>query len=362
MRANLAIIALLIFWGGNYLPAQTQKEGKKVAWKDYQAVIKENKRLKDSLRVSKRDWERKFDDQEEEIKSLSQELGTLKINQKEESSRRTIILNILADSLYSLAAHQKDTALAGRLVKMLNRDLGPLTGRSFDLKRNLRPGSQTLDFLNQEFDIFILDLARDTLQLFWQDGKGENYSSIGNLKTSLESQGKSPLMITNAGMYTPAHAPQGLYVENGEEKIPLDKTDGGEQKGMNFFMLPNGVFGLDQGKFFVDDTREYDHKNPTFATQSGPMLLKDWSIHPKFNQGSTNKYVRSGVGVINSHKVVFAISRRQVNFYDFASLFLNYFGCRDALYLDGAISKMWIQGLNEEQGGNFGPIISVIKK
>ena len=103
---------------------------------------------------------------------------------------------------------------------------------------------------------------------------------------------------------------------------------------------PNGVFCLDARRrasirrtadFSLDETVE-------FATQSGPMLLVDSSIDPGFTRNSPNLYVRSGVGLLPDGKVLFAISKDEMNFYDFASFFRNR-GCRDALYLDGFVSQ-----------------------
>ena len=96
------------------------------------------------------------------------------------------------------------------------------------------------------------------------------------------------------------------------------------------------------------------------ATQSGPMLLINGEIHPAFREGSTNTFVRNGVGVIEDHKIVCAISKQLVNFFDFAMLFKEKFGCKDALYLDGVISKMYSPALNRNNlDGTLGPILAI---
>ena len=99
------------------------------------------------------------------------------------------------------------------------------------------------------------------------------------------------------------------------------------------------------------------------ATQSGPMLLINGATHPKFTQGSTNEKIRSGVGKINDKKVIFAITIDESNFYEFAIFFKEIFGCKDALFLDGAISQMYLKDVSPHlTGGNFGAMISVSKK
>ncbi|QHS58592.1 phosphodiester glycosidase family protein [Chitinophaga agri] len=72
----------------------------------------------------------------------------------------------------------------------------------------------------------------------------------------------------------------------------------------------------------------------------------------------------SGVGILSNGNVVFIISKEaNTTFFDFASIFKDLFGCSDALYLDGAISKMYLpQHRPEDTGGDFGVIISVTGK
>ena len=63
-------------------------------------------------------------------------------------------------------------------------------------------------------------------------------------------------------------------------------------------------------------------------------------------------------------RVIFIISNNSItNFHDFGTIFKDVFGCQNALFLDGAISKMYTKKYKRTSlGGNFGPIISVIEK
>jgi len=89
------------------------------------------------------------------------------------------------------------------------------------------------------------------------------------------------------------------------------------------------------------------------------MLVIDGDINPAFKQGSNNLNIRNGVGILPDGKIVFAMSKEQISFYDFAGYFKSQ-GCKNALYLDGFVSqtylpeKSWIQ-----TDGNFGVIIGV---
>lgn len=229
-------------------------------------------------------------------------------------------------------------------------------------------GSLLLQFKGVEYNIYISNFDSNAIKMHWLDKDGRNFASIRNLQGYLMSQKQAPLMITNAGMYTHSLQPQGLFIENRKEQRPIDlsspKTDA------NFYLKPNGIFYVDTlGKAHIETSEEFQklYVNKSivvdFATQSGPMLVSNGEIHPAFKAGSQNRKIRSGVGIIDSKKTVFAISLDEANFYDFAILFRDIFGSRDALFLDGAISLMYLKDIAPSTlGGQFGPLISVTDK
>ena len=103
-----------------------------------------------------------------------------------------------------------------------------------------------------------------------------------------------------------------------------------------------------------------DTVNIKHATQSGPMLVVDGKIHPAFNPKSTNFYIRNGVGVMADGNVIFIMSEQPVTFYEFAQVFRDRFKCQNALYLDGAISKMYLPGHKLlDTKGKFAGMIAV---
>ena len=195
---------------------------------------------------------------------------------------------------------------------------------------------------------------------------GKTYSNISALIKDKELDSLEFLMVTNGGMYTPNHEPQGLFIEQGKTIKPLDESN--TNNNTNFYLFPNGVFYLDSNNNAnIKITTEYSKLNKTlhtkYATQSGPMLVIDNKIHDKFVQGSKNINIRSGVGITDNKRVIFLISDEQVNFWDFATVFKDILGCKNALYLDGAISLMYLNKVNpSDVGGNFGPLISVTKR
>ncbi|KKQ35213.1 MAG: hypothetical protein US50_C0021G0002 [Candidatus Nomurabacteria bacterium GW2011_GWB1_37_5] len=197
--------------------------------------------------------------------------------------------------------------------------------------------------------------------IFYKDESGKRFKSLEGLKKDVENGGHTLVFATNGGIYNSKHEPNGLYVENGIEKYPLNLEDG---QG-NLYLKPNGVFLIrSDGTAAIINSTKYDKYGGSvlYAVQSGPLLLSAGQTNPQFNENSENKYIRSGVGVISDSLVVIAISDQTVNFYEFAKMFQD-LGCKNALYLDGAISKMYLPdtGRNDELDGDFATIIAIIK-
>lgn len=60
-------------------------------------------------------------------------------------------------------------------------------------------------------------------------------------------------------------------------------------------------------------------------------------------------------------ELIFAMSKKEISFYNFARLFKE-LGCRNALYLDGYVSRTYLPEKNRVQkDGNFGVIIGVTR-
>lgn len=185
---------------------------------------------------------------------------------------------------------------------------------------------------------------------------------------SIEKEKKEKLLFAmNGGMYQPDLGPVGLFISEGKEYNAVNTSTGPED---NFHMLPNGIFGIDTtDKPFIyttDKFREVRSKiGIRIATQSGPILVFDNNFHPVFKKESTKFNIRNGVGVNDKGHVVFIISESPVTFYEFAELFRDRLQCANALYLDGAISQIFIPSLNYKtptSDATLGPILTVSKK
>ena len=160
------------------------------------------------------------------------------------------------------------------------------------------------------------------------------------LERALGADASRVRFAMNAGMFDEQGSPIGLYVERGKQLKPLNLRAGPG----NFHMQPNGVSAVDRkGRVSVTPSAEFKAKarKPYWATQSGPMLLIDGKLHPRFDHDGESRLVRNGVGVKEPRTAYFVISEDSVSFGRFARFFRDALGCRNALFLDGSVSSLW---------------------
>lgn len=234
---------------------------------------------------------------------------------------------------------------------------------------NARPSSaaddrgacRVLAFRGADYLLCSFDPARVDLRLFHADASGQAYGSFEALSQSLWRGHAFLDFAMNGGMYHHDLSPVGLFIEDGLEKRPLVLSEGYG----NFHLLPNGVFYFGDGKAGVSEARAFAAlgETPRFATQSGPMLVIEGALHPRFLPESDSFKIRNGVGVSRDGQVHFALSRGRVRFYDFALLFRDELNCPNALYLDGTISSALIPALGRhDRLFPMGPIIGVVSR
>ncbi|HET7162879.1 MAG TPA: phosphodiester glycosidase family protein [Rhodanobacteraceae bacterium] len=207
--------------------------------------------------------------------------------------------------------------------------------------------SHDVVFENVHYRVVTVDLAKADLGLHWRDpATGEPFASIRALQQWGTSRHRQLLFAANSGIYDARGEPLGLYVENGKTLKPLNTVHGDPAAG-NFSLLPNGVFAIDaNGHASVQTTADFAaaHAQPRWATQSGPMLVIDGKINPEFVADSDSIKWRSGVCARQPDEAVFVVSTAPVNFHTFATLFHDKLGCRNALYLDGTLSQIYVDG------------------
>jgi len=217
---------------------------------------------------------------------------------------------------------------------------------------------RTLTFEGAGYSVCEVDPAAAELRLFLEDSEGRVWGSFQRLAAGLAP--RHLVFAMNAGMYHPDRSPVGHYVEDGTERMRVIASAGPG----NFGMLPNGVFCAEPGRARVLETDAYLAEAPAcrHATQSGPMLVIDGEIHPRFIPGSSSRFLRNGVGTsVEGDRAVFAISDEPVSFHDFARLFRDRLGLPHALYFDGKVSRLWAPELGRaDTGFPLGPIVGVV--
>lgn len=214
-------------------------------------------------------------------------------------------------------------------------------------------------FSDDRFTGFVVDSKKQNIGFFWKDDGGVLISGFENLKQHLKSKGSELVFAMNGGMYQRDYSPVGLFIDKGKTLFKLNKKSG----EANFYLKPNGVFYLTSDRMAnVVITEKFKASSKVqYATQSGPMLVIDHVIHPSFRKGSENLNIRNGVGILPDGKVLMAISKVPVNLYDFALYFKNA-GCKNALYLDGFVSRIYDPSRNILSGDEkFGVMIGVYK-
>jgi uncharacterized protein YigE (DUF2233 family) len=212
------------------------------------------------------------------------------------------------------------------------------------------------------FTVCSFDATRQDLRLADRAANGAYLRGFERLSPQLGDDRLRVLFAMNAGMFNNRGAPIGLYVEAGirRHRINLSRGPG------NFHLLPNGVFWQSaDGAVHVTESRAYAAQapRPRLATQSGPMLVIEGEIHPSFSDDGDSRLIRNGVGVLDDHTAFFAISETDVSFGKFARFFRDSLQCRNALFLDGNVSSLWVPSRHRRDDARLlGPMLVVLSR
>jgi prepilin-type processing-associated H-X9-DG protein len=218
-----------------------------------------------------------------------------------------------------------------------------------------KPACQEQQFERTTFTVCPFDAAKDRLELI----DGRDLRSFANLEASLGPRTAELRFAMNAGMYDEEGAPIGLFVADGKEIKPINRRGGSG----NFHLMPNGVFAIAQdGKLSVTPAKDFKLRSPRWATQSGPMLLIEGKLHPKFDKDGESQLIRNGVGVKDANTAFFVISEDPVSFGRFARFFRDALGAGNALYLDGSVSSLWDPGGGRQDAySQLGPMVAIFR-
>ncbi|MEL6829677.1 MAG: phosphodiester glycosidase family protein [Pseudomonadota bacterium] len=220
---------------------------------------------------------------------------------------------------------------------------------------------QPIDHRGDTYIVCSFDAATDQIKLFHSDAEGMPFLQFDTLARELSETGETLIFAMNGGMYHDDRRPVGYYLDEYGDQGSVNTNDGPG----NFHLKPNGVFWITPDMAGVSESAAFlaAELTPTYATQSGPMMVVDGELHPEINPDGTSRRRRNGVGVDEDGRTVrFAISDGAVSFYDFATLFRDRLGLPNALFLDGQVSRLYAPGINRnEVGADMGPIVGVVQ-
>jgi uncharacterized protein YigE (DUF2233 family) len=195
-------------------------------------------------------------------------------------------------------------------------------------------------FLANTYSAFVIKISPETMRkfdIYQNDSMYRHQTFLKNLKTH-----DSTFFLINACISDTNCRPIGYFVKNTQIIQPANLKDGSG----NFYLKPNGALLLSSDDAVICESGQINkYHGVILGIQSGPMLLINGSINRQFNQNSSNKKLRCGVGQFSNSKrekfLVFCISDNEVTFYDFASLFKVKFNCDNALCLESMGCTMY---------------------
>ena len=217
---------------------------------------------------------------------------------------------------------------------------------------------EDIDHAGDSFTACTVDVTRQHLQLFLRDDAGQ---ILGNFRNIEADAGRPLIFAMNAGMYHDDRRPVGHYIQDNTQEMRVISNAGPG----NFGLLPNGVFCINDDHAQVYETLDYLKRAPTCrdATQSGPMLVIDGALHPRFLEDSSSRFIRNGVGTTaDGDLAVFVIANNPVTFHAFATLYRDVLGLPNALYFDGNVSRLYAPDIGRaDPGFRLGPIVGVLE-
>jgi uncharacterized protein YigE (DUF2233 family) len=213
---------------------------------------------------------------------------------------------------------------------------------------------------DQRYTACSYDSSEAALEIRNLDENGQPYAYLAALAQGLKQENHTLLFAMNAGMYDENQRPIGYYVEDGKQLKKLNRRNGGG----NFHLKPNGVFYVKDGKPGVMETEAFARSGikPDYASQSGPMLVINGKIHPKFSETGTSRKLRNGVGIDAAGRATFVIYENAVTFWEFATLFRDELKTDNALFFDGSVSSLYAPEINRNDGFlPLGPMVGAVE-
>lgn len=192
------------------------------------------------------------------------------------------------------------------------------------------------------------------IEIFFRDANGAILGTFAAVQKHVGKGGHELEFAVNGGIFKEGGAPVGLLVANGKVLSPLDLKGWPkhppvpDQLRGNFYVIPNGVFWIEDREAFVADSLVYHgtSSRPDLAIQSGPLLVSERIIPSSLSGFNVSTHKRNGICVLDTKTVLFTISNERVSVKRFAEFMQTGLRCKDALYLDGCRSALFSRKLN----------------
>jgi len=205
----------------------------------------------------------------------------------------------------------------------------------------------------------VCDPGRGQLSLFAAGPHEQPVRSFADVAKRVDV--RKVAFAMNAGMFDQAGRPIGLANGTTGAAHPANLRNGPG----NFHLKPNGVFVVTcagRPAIHQSDAMPRFRCAPRVATQSGPMLVINGKLHPKFDPDGPSRLIRNGVGVTRDGRALFVISEDPVSFGKFARFFRDELKTPNALYFDGVVSSLWDPAnYRMDSHSPLGPIIVAMK-
>jgi len=222
------------------------------------------------------------------------------------------------------------------------------------------PQSASEDRYFEQSRFTVCAVPSGTVEIMNSDPAGVPIRSFTKLEQLLRGRSAEVAFAMNAGMFDEEGRAIGLLIENGKQLHKANHHSGGG----NFGMLPNGIFLIrDDGQAEVVTTDRFEPADDiAYATQSGPMLVIDGKLHPRFDPDGQSRNIRNGVGIGPDGTPLFVISEDAVSFGKLARFFRDSLKANEALYFDGSVSSLWDPASGRQDSFTpLGPMVVVFK-
>ena len=202
------------------------------------------------------------------------------------------------------------------------------------------------------------------LHLFLADGRGEPLRTLRRAAELAAASQQRLVFAMNAGIYEPDLRPTGLAIEAGGVLAPLNTRQGDG----NFHASPNGVFYVAAQGAAIARTATFAATPPRgvrLATQSGPVLLEDGAMPAasvRAAPGPAARHFKRNAVCADGGVATLVMVDDEVTLHELAVLLRDRVGCRNALYMDGAISQVLdARSGRVDEDVPLGPILGVVE-